>query len=337
MNDAPLHPVTWIAWLVSVCVMLSATRNPFHLGLALLCVAMVAITRRLRTRALSLALGITLAAMVFNLLLARVGATVLWVVPGAWPLLSGPLTLESLVYGALTGLALAGIFTAFGAAQGAVPTRTLLDLLPPAFAPLAVTLTIAVAFVPATLRQLRQVREAQLIRGHQIHGLRDWSALLIPLLIGGLDRALQLAESLAARGFPDRAGSQRAPAVLIALGLALLAGGLLANAWAPGLVGWALIAAGIGVVGIAIWLAGRHTPRIRYRRPRWKHADTLVTLGAVLAGAAFVVPSALLDRTVLSFSPYPQLLLPAFSPLLGIITLGLAGPAVALLMTSVEP
>ncbi|MDZ4719571.1 MAG: CbiQ family ECF transporter T component [Roseiflexaceae bacterium] len=336
MNAAPLHPFAWIAWLAAVCAVLSATRNPLHLGLALLCVLLVTITRGLRPGVLRLAIGITLVAAFFNLILARVGATVLWRIPGSWPLLSGPLTLESLVYGALTGLALAGIFTAFGAAQGAVPTRALLDLLPPAFAPLAITLTIAVAFVPATLRQLRQVREAQLIRGHTIRGLRDWSALLIPLLIGGLDRALQMAEALAARGFPDQAASRRSPAILIAIGLALLAAGLLINAWGTSLLGWALTLLGLGIIGLAIWLAGRNTPRTRYRRLPWTHSDTLVAIAALVAGIAFVVPFALPDRAVLAFSPYPQLAFPLFSPIHGIATLGLSGPGVVLLLASGE-
>jgi energy-coupling factor transport system permease protein len=336
MNTAALHPITWIAWLVAVCVVLSATRNPLHIGLALLCVVLVTMARGLRPGVLQLAIGITLAAAFFNLIVARVGATVLLQIPGSWPLLSGPLTLESLVYGGLTGLALAGIFTAFGAVQGAVPTRALLDLLPPAFAPLAVTLTIAVAFVPATLRQLRQVREAQLIRGHQIRGLRDWSALLIPLLVGGLDRALQMAEALAARGFPDRGAARRSPAILIALGLGLLAAGLLVNAWGTSILGWSLTALGLGIIGLAIWLAGRNTPRTRYRRPPWTRSDTLVTIAALLAGATFVIPFALADRAVLAFSPYPQLALPLFSPLLGIATLGLSGPGVALLLASGE-
>ncbi len=329
MIKRTLHPIAWIAWLTAACITLSATRNPLHLLIAVLCIAFTALICSPQAGMFRYAPVIILGSAVINLLTARIGATVLVRLPASWPLVNGNLTLESLVFGIVTGLALSGVFAAFTAAHRAIPTRTLLDLLPVAFAPLAVTITIAVAFVPATLRHLRQVREAQAIRGHRLRGLRDWVALLMPLLIGGLDRALQLAEALAARGFPETIGMQkRMPTILIALGLGMLIGGLLIRQWAGHILGWMLLLGGSVLVAIAIWQTGHAAPKTRYRQVPWMPHDSLVLIAALAVVGVFTLPLPFIDPVALLFSPYPSLALPRFNPLIGMATLGLLGPGV---------
>src|SRR4030065_1354430 len=83
----------------------------------------------------------------------------------------------------------------------ALPVRDLLRLIRRAFFPVAVVTSIAVTYLPTTLRQFQQIREAQAVRGHQVRSLRDWLPLLMPLLVGGLEHAMQLAEAMTARGF----------------------------------------------------------------------------------------------------------------------------------------
>src|SRR4030043_1151670 len=83
----------------------------------------------------------------------------------------------------------------------ALPVRDLISLIPRAFFPVAVVTSIAVTYLPTTMRQFQQIREAQAGRGHQMRKLRDWLPLLMPLLVGGLEHAMQLAEAMTARGF----------------------------------------------------------------------------------------------------------------------------------------
>lgn len=336
-----IHPLAWVCWLAAVLALLSTAHNPLHLLLVLLCIATVAAAARTSTtRApafspLRLALVITVASALLNALTVRYGETVLFCLPDWLPLLGGPVTLEALVFGALSGLTLAGLLSAFSAAQRVLPTSALVGLIPQAFYPLAVVAAIAITFVPTTLRQARLIREAQQIRGHQLRGLRDWLPLLLPLLIGGLERALQLAEALASRGFASAAPSTHAIASRLAIvaGLAaLLVGWLLLLVWGQQLSGPLLMVGGGGILCAAVWQAGRRTPRTRYRRPRWATSDSAIVIGALVAAAAFLLPVPGVDRSVLAYYPYPLLTLPGFDPLLGIATLGLVGPAVVLRM-----
>ncbi|HET9221966.1 MAG TPA: energy-coupling factor transporter transmembrane component T, partial [Roseiflexaceae bacterium] len=240
---------------------------------------------------------------------------------------------EALAFGALSGLTLAGLFVAFVVAQRSLPTSALVGLIPRAFYPLAVVAAIAITFVPTTLHQARQIREAQAIRGHRLQRLRDWLPLLMPLLIGGLERAFQLAEAMAARGFASAGQPQHATALRAAMlaGLAaLLAGWLLMLTWSQPRAGQLLMLCGGGILVGTLWLVGRRAPRTRYRHTPWAAGDTAVLIGAGVALVAFTLPLPGIDRAVLAYYPYPLLQLPRFDPVLGFATLGLAWPAAVL-------
>jgi energy-coupling factor transport system permease protein len=335
-----IHPLAWVGWLVAVLATLSAGRNPLHLVLVLLCIAVVeaatpAMTDRRITpiTPLRFALTVTAISAILNALSVRYGDSVLLRLPVWLPLLGGAVTLEALVFGALSGLTLAGLFVAFVVAQRLLPTSALVGLIPRVFYPLAVVAAIAITFVPTTLRQARQIREAQAIRGHQLQRLRDWLPLLLPLLIGGLERAFQLAEAMAARGFASAGQPQHAIALRAAMvtGLAaLLAGWLLILTWGQPRAGQLLMFCGGGLLVGTLWLVGRRAPRTRYRRTPWAAGDTAVLIGAAVSAIAFTLPLPGIDRAVLAYYPYPLLHLPRFDPVLGFATLGLAWPAAVL-------
>ena len=112
-----------------------------------------------------LALWIITFATAFNALTSHYGQTVLFIIPGKLPLISGKVTLEAVVYGATNGLILIGILASFLVLTMALRTRELIRLIPRAFFPVAVVSSIAVTYLPTTLRQFQQIREAQAIRG----------------------------------------------------------------------------------------------------------------------------------------------------------------------------
>lgn len=341
-----IHPLAWIGWLIAVMAALSTTRNPMYLALILLCIALVdMVVQRLPNGATPVfsrkrfVLLIVLVSAAINALSVHYGDTVLFTLPEWLPLLGGPVTLEALVFGALNGLALAGIFLAFATAQRALPTSALVGLIPRAFYSLAVVAAIAITFVPTTLRQARQIRDAQAIRGHRMRRLRDWLPLLLPLLIGGLERALQLAESMAARGFAGMhqreyasvAAEQTTTRLLMIVGLSmLLTGWLLLLAWGIQWLGVPLMLAGAALLLGRLWWLGRRVRRTHYRQLHWTASDTAVLIGAVVTLAAYLLPVLGSSRAALFYYPYPALQLPPFDPILGFATLGLAWPAVAL-------
>ncbi|MGD1994891.1 MAG: hypothetical protein PVI59_16985, partial [Anaerolineae bacterium] len=94
---------------------------------------------------------------------------------------------------------------------------------------------------------------------------------------------------------------------------------------------WRTVAtAGMALGGLlilgAIWLAGRTVERTHYREYRWSWRDTLVAAGCVVNLAIALLPLPLIDRSTFGYTPYPDLAIPAFDPLIGIALLGLLLP-----------
>jgi energy-coupling factor transport system permease protein len=336
----PLHPLTWVAWLLAGLVILSTTRNPIYLGLTLAWVAVISVTvdwvgiAANAQRLLSpLRFGLVVASLaaLINALNIHIGATVLFVLPRSLPLVGGPITLEAVVYGLLQGLVLTGIYAAFVLVNHVLAVRAIVRLIPRAYYPLAIVVTIALTFAPLTVRQFQAIREAQAIRGHRIKGLHDWLPLFLPLLLSGLERALQLAEAMTARGFASTQ-PQASNALLrlgLVLGLATVGGGLWLQLVTPNArAGGLLTLGGVAMVGGGLWLIGRRQPRTVYRPTPFRRQDGLVTTAALGAAMIYVLP--LLDRSSLFYYPYPTLSLPGFSLAYGLATWGLLAPAFVL-------
>ena len=333
-----IHPLAWLMWLAAELAVLSATRNPLYMAFAIACTVAVLLCLRGRVgdaptvplSPLRFGLVVLPLAALFNALTVHIGRTVLLRLPTMLPLLGGPITLEALTFGALNGLALTGIYAAFVVLNDAVAVRALVGLIPRAFFPVAVVTSIALTFVPVTLRHWQQIREAQAIRGHRIRGLRDWLPLFLPLLIGGLEHAFQLAEAMTARGFAgaqETAGTRRARTLIAGGLLALLLGWLLWLGWRQRTLGIALMVLGGSVVVASLWWLGRQLPRTTYRPTRWYPRDSAVALASGIAAAVFLVAWPGLDRSSIFFYPYPALAAPGFNGWIALALGGLLAPA----------
>ncbi|HAJ36516.1 MAG TPA: hypothetical protein DCL15_12585 [Chloroflexi bacterium] len=333
---APLHPLTWTAWIAAIVAILTLTRNPVYLALTLATIVLVrwrclapvhAEDGGLTLSPLRFGLLVMTTAAIFNMAMVRVGTTVIFTLPGWIPLLGGAWTLEALVYGALNGLALAGLFAGFTVINRVVPVRALLRLTPRAFYPVAVVVSIAITFAPTTLQQIQQIREAQAVRGHRLRGVRSWLPLVVPLLEGGMERSLQLAEAMVARGFASGDEKvERWPQLLVLTGfVAVVAGWLLRLLWAQPVWGAALLIVGSAALLSGLWRAGRRHPHTVYRPDQWRWWDWLVIGGAALAACAYLLP--LFERSAIFYYPYPTLIWPGFDWRIGLATLGLAAPA----------
>ncbi len=332
----------WLVWLVAVLAVASTTRNPFYLAqvaLSLAVVWTVAVPSADLNRqelALSpwrLARVLLPLGVAFNALTVHVGETVLFRLPGNWPLIGGPITLEAAVFGALNGAALLLLLVGFGVLNAAVPMRDLLRLTPRAFHQVGVVVSIALTFFPHTLATLARVREAQAIRGHRVRGVRDWTPLVVPLLVGGLEQAMGLAEAMVARGYGATRAAEQPVGVRLLLVLGLLgvlmgwAGRMVLPAWRLRLgpaqlaLGTGVAVAGAGLVLGALWWAGRGVRHTTYRPRRLEAADVAVMAAAGLALTTVFQPARL------AYSVYPSLALPPFDLLVGGLLLGLLGPA----------
>lgn len=334
-----IHTYAWIAWLIAALISLSATRNPLYLILILFCIALVYLNLNQEgenvptpVSPLRFILVVISLTALFNMLTSHFGETVLITIPGEVPLLSGPITLEALVYGATNGLVLSGFFASFLVLNRALPVRALLRLVPQAFYPAAVVISVAVTYIPSTQRQFTQIREAQAIRGYRPRGPRGWLPLIMPLLVGGLERALTLAEAMTARGFaslPQETGGNH-QRILLLMGLLLLPAGWIMSLGKgiPTMLPSIILLVGAGLLIYGLWSAGQRTPRTTYHQERWNLRSWIVVLGALVVLGAYLtlIPSA----AGLNYSPYPLLMPPPFDPLTGVMALGLSVPVVVM-------
>jgi energy-coupling factor transport system permease protein len=209
-------------------------------------------------------------------------------------------------------------------------------LMPAAFRDLGLVLLIAVNYVPETRRHLRRIQDAQAIRGHELRGLRDWRPLVVPLLVGGLERAMRLSETMVARGFGSTNHEPSRPVEQLVLigGLLAAVAGWLIVVWRGG-AGWLLLLVGVAAIGAVLLGRGRRARRSNYRRQPWRRIDVALTGTAILALAVVAFPWSFVDQGTLAWTPYPRLSLP---PLDWLVVLALGGLALpALLVALGEP
>ena len=317
-------------WALVIMFTASYSRNPLYSFILLLTTLWVYSSCTLteeKNRVPVVPLRFTLFAVplaaIFNALLTHVGETTLFHLPTWIPLLGGEITLEALIYGAINGLNLAVIFTGFTAFNRAVAVRDLIKLTPRAFHESGVVLSIALTFVPQTMLDFDRIREAQMVRGHRVHGLRDWIPIFSPLMVSSLERALALAETMVARGYATVAAVQTHTRLLLTMGLLAALGGGLAFILMPGNrgVSVAVLLMGIFLFMLTLWQMGRKVRYTVYRQQHWRLRDTLIILG--------LIPSLLvllLQQASLSYTPYPALTWPGFAPIIGFSLLGLLMP-----------
>ena len=290
----PLDPRAWLLWAIAASLPPLLGRNPWPLAATLLAVLGVwgvwsvgSAGARWRPL-LRLALVFGTVSVLFNLFTAHIGDLVIAELPAHWPIVGGPLTLNALIYGLLGALAIFSLVAVSATLGATLDWSAMMRLLPERMAPLAVAGSVAWSYLPRTTVALVEIREAQMARGYRPRGVRDAPPLLMPLLAGGLERAMITAEALEARAFGAPLSPQSA---LRPWQVAALLGGLVAAltgafCLALGLVSAAvaLLAAGVFLLAIGL-LAGRgagdRLRRTRYREPLWERPEWAVTVTAV--------------------------------------------------------
>jgi energy-coupling factor transport system permease protein len=155
------------------------------------------------------AVGSGASVLVLSPFLASEGFRVLWTGPVVPVLGALDVTREELVIAAVNGGRLAAVALAFSAYALLVDHDRLLGAL--GFARRsALTAVLATRLVPTLERDAAALREAVRGRGVPVHGVRGHARLVSPLVAGSLERALNLAEAMEARGF-GRPGRTRLP------------------------------------------------------------------------------------------------------------------------------
>jgi energy-coupling factor transport system permease protein len=313
----------WLVWGVATMIPLLVARQPL---VVLELLAIVLAVRSVwashsshswqwivRLAALFMVFGV-----VFNLLTVHAGNQVIVTIPDSLPLIGGRITFNALVYGVVSGVTiLVLVLTGTTVAAGLV-WADLMRTLPPRLAPLAVAGSVAWSFLPSTASAYRDIREAQSARGHRIRGVRDLPPLVVPLLGGGLERAMSMSEALEARGFGQATRATRGASWTRWVMIGALGGGMLAAyAFAVGREGLGLggLIGSVALLLVVLRRGGHPMATTRYREAAWCRVDWIVAVSALVALLLFLwrrweMPGAAI------FNPYPDLTWPATDVLL---------------------
>lgn len=297
------HPGAWWVWALGVAVAATLTTNLFVLALLVAVVCLVVAVCRAASAPTSfklylwVAAGVVVVRLIFRVVFPSGAGDILFTLPTLTlgPLeLFGVVTVQAVASGLTGGLQLAVIILAIGAAHTLADLLGLLKHAPPAIAGLSTAVLVAVSTFPALGRSVVEVRRAARLRGRK-PGLRR---TVIPVLEGTMDRSLDLAAAMEARGYGGRParGTPRPRLhlsfVVAALGLVALATyALFDDAW-PGWVAPTCTVVALGLGWGALRTTGS-TARTIYRPDRWTWASSGVAASGILCAVGLaLVPTA---------------------------------------------
>ena len=339
MSRFARHPLAWLIWLAAAFTAAMTTRNPLYLVVLLM--ALLVVYQSVAAHApngaawstfIRVGLTLGLISVALNALMAHVGDTILFSLPAAWPIIGGRVTLEAIAQGLIGVLQLTCLLVAGGVLGLALDSAAFLRMTPSGFHHAGLVLTIGLAFIPQTVAGFQEIRDAQRVRGHRFRAPRDLLPLIGPLLTTGLERAVQLAESLEARGMgyvEDETGRAWAAQLGLLVGGLLVGGALFSlGYWGRRPLILAAVVAGAAILAFTLARLMPRSRRTRYRRLAWSRDDTLLAA----AGLAFLaLLGGILARqpALLFYTPYPRLAWPPFTPWVGLSYLLLLAPLTA--------
>ena len=345
-----LHPAAWWLWAGSMACAAIRTTNPLLLALIAAVAAFVVSARRTSapwSRSLPFFFRLGIAVIVVRVVLQivfgrRLPGHVLFTLPHV-PLpswaegvsIGGPVTLEEVLAAAVAGLRLAVVLVCFGAANSLASPYRLLRCLPAVLYEAGVAVTVSLAFAPEVVMAIARVRDSRRLRGRPVRGIAGLRGMAVPVLEIALDRSLQLASSMDARGYGRRVAvaprTRRLGNGSTAVGLlAVLVGvyGILDVGSLPA-GGIPFVALGAVLVGAGMAIGGRRTDRTRYRPDVWALREWVVA-GSGAAMLATFIAASVSGTAGLQLQVYPPHL-----PLLPLLPT--VGILVALLPAAVAP
>jgi energy-coupling factor transport system permease protein len=337
----PWHSLAWLGWAIAAAACVQLAPSPVYVALVVaVCWIVVEAHapdgpyRRAFPALIALGVVFGLARVSIAALATHNGVDVWWTMPHVtMPDVLGGFTLGGTVESSVVLQALASSFTVvgmmavFGAANALWSHYELVQSTPRAFHELGVVVTVALAFVPATIESVRAVRDADLARtgGRPVRRGRLLRSV-VPVLERGLERAVALSESMDARGFgirgPERAEAEAGWCALVAL-LALAVAFLAAIGRAT-TVATAAVLAGIVALGVGVWRGARGTTRRHYRRRPMSTTDWWLVAAATLAPVLLAIVAAGGNDTLAWYAS--PLHWPRFDPVVGLALVPLLAP-----------
>jgi len=200
-----LAPRAWVVWSLAAVTVALVSSNPVYRGLVALVAFNVLLRwlppgRNLRPLAVAVALAAVFAALI-NVIASHTGADVLLRLPADWPLVGGPLTVESLTFGGALGLGLVAALLAVAPLSLVLEPHDVVDAMPSPLERTGIAVATSLNLVSGFGRTFTAVRDAQRMRGWRPRGIRSWNEVLVPVVLTAIEDSVLLAEAMEARGF----------------------------------------------------------------------------------------------------------------------------------------
>ncbi len=242
------HPRALLTWSAAALAAGLLSTNPWHRALLLGAALNVSIALRRHDSTIApLLAGLgfaTVIALFINIVASHAGVHVLVVLPSPVQGFGGPVTLESIVYGATTALGIAAALSAAAPVALVLEGDDLVDALPRRLERTGAAVGSALTLIPRLMRSVSDIRDAQRLRGLPTASRAGIHTVLLPALLTAVEDSVQLAEAMEVRGFggAPRQRWRSAPlsvadiavmtAAVTAIGLAVVA------RWSGTLIDW---------------------------------------------------------------------------------------------------
>jgi len=207
-----LHPVAVVLWVIGIILCSIVIQDPLLLLVVFFSmIPFVLIGKIMRSwwSFIRLALWLSLLIIGINIVINPQGSTLLFSVSNVPLIGQFQVTVESLLFAMMMSLRLLCMISAFALLSLLVNPDILLQIALKLRFPLKTVLTtsIALRFIPVLFQDVNTLQDSIQTRGFSLHPkgllkkIRQRSVLLMPLLSTTLDRSIQTAEAMEARGF----------------------------------------------------------------------------------------------------------------------------------------
>lgn len=307
-----VHPGAWWLWALGLAAAASRTSQVLLLLLVIAVTGVVVAARRTdapwaRTYRASLMLGAVflLVRMAFEVIFGTdAGSTVVFTLPSiplpswmAGVTIGGPVSAEGLMAAFQDGLRVAAVIACVGAASSLASPARMLAALPAALYEVGLSVVVALSLAPQAVSDLQRVRAARRLRGRPTRGIAALRSTGLPVLEDALERSIQLAASMDARGYGRRAGVS--PGVRRTTAVATLGGMLgvttgtygLLDDGSPSWLGLPVLLGGVVIAVVGLGLGGRRAVRTRYRPDPWRLPEWVTAASGGIAAAVLVAVS----------------------------------------------
>jgi len=213
-----LHPLTKLAWAVTIMLLSLMFNNPWYLAVIILSVVIVGFIGKVGKETLVYLSALTVVAafvFVFQILFRPGGRLLFTVFPASWPVVGGwlPVTQEGLNYGFAMSLRMIGLVSVLPVILTTTQPRdivmALVDTLHVPY-DYAFMFTTALRFMPIILSEVNTISQAQRSRAYAVEGwnpvrkLQAFAPIAMPIVFIAIEKADRLGLCMELRGYGSK-------------------------------------------------------------------------------------------------------------------------------------